>query len=541
VRTLRFLTTALVNVTIFLVMIAVSTAQQIRRVSVSTSGAEANGDSILGNSTDVQRVISDNGRWVVFASTASNLDETRPDTNVCSSNPDINAADVFVRDLWFGTTERVSLSYLNEQGNAPSWRPAISAEDPNTGHDGRYVVFQSDATNLVPGVDENGAMDIFVVDRDGDNDFIYDERQQAGGVRISRVSVGIQGGQFVEANGSSAVPSISRDGRYVVFESAASNLTDDDTNCHRDIFLVDRDADPDLTQPNGIYDEAPPRTTITRISAPECQGSQNCPPESTCGAGGAAGRRQPAIRANGQQVVFHTFWKLIPADNDPPQAPKSDVYLYNRLANPHLSLVSVRSDGQKGNDSSKSAYIDGTIVVFESAASNLDPLMPSGILHIYVRDLAGGGTTSEAVDRRDANTLANTHSKDPTISRDGRYVAFHSQATNLIAGYTDTATGIDPFAAAFDLCEFQPILNCQLSPCAPTWDIFLRDRTAGTTVRVSQKLNAPSGVEADNTSIYPSISCDGRYVVFQSLASDLVATDTNGKWDIFVYDRDWTP
>src|SRR5689334_4894228 len=178
------------------------------QVSVASSGVPGNGES--GRFSGIS--ISRKGRYVTFASEASNL--VPGDTN--------DARDVFVRDRQAGTTERVSVGPHGAQaegGEIGSVHPSISA-------DGRYVAFESDATNLVPG-DTNGHEDVFVRDR------------QAG--TTERVSVG-QGG--AQANGDSGFAglAISGDGRFVAFASDASNLVKGDTNGATDVFVHDRQA-----------------------------------------------------------------------------------------------------------------------------------------------------------------------------------------------------------------------------------------------------------------------------------------------------------
>ncbi|HEU5159018.1 MAG TPA: hypothetical protein VFU43_18625 [Streptosporangiaceae bacterium] len=165
------------------------------RESVSSSGEEADDYSETP-------VISADGRYVAFGSSASNLAPGR----------NIGLDDVYLRDRRNGTTSRVSVSSTGEQSDTGARSPALSAS-------GRYLAFASFSTNLVPR-DTNGAFDVFV-------------RDLLTGV-TRRVSVSGIGAQ---AAGSSANPDISADGRYVTFESEAPNLVRRDTNGVRDVFL----------------------------------------------------------------------------------------------------------------------------------------------------------------------------------------------------------------------------------------------------------------------------------------------------------------
>jgi Tol biopolymer transport system component len=171
---------------------------KVERVSVSTAGTQGDGASTYC-------AVSGDGRFVAFLSAADNL--VAGDTN--------GHVDVFVRDRQLGTTERVSVSTAGAQADADCLGPAISA-------DGRFVVFSSAATTLVP-ADTNGKLDVFVHDR-----------QTGITERVSVSSAGVQG------DNNSAFPSISGDGRFVAFWSAATNLVSGDTNAHSDVFVHDR-------------------------------------------------------------------------------------------------------------------------------------------------------------------------------------------------------------------------------------------------------------------------------------------------------------
>jgi len=181
-------------------------------------------------------------------------------------------------------------------------------------------------------------------------------------------------------------------------------------------------------------------------------------------------------------------------------------------------IVSVSSGGTNSNagggDASLSA--DGRYVAFASLASNLvagdDNDCPSSAptcSDIFVRDVESG--TTERVSVASDGSQANERSLDPDISADGRYVVFASQASDLAEGDR--------------VCTPLGVPDCE--------DVFRHDRTTGETVLVSANT---LGIPGNASSINPAVSADGRYVAFSSLASDLVANDTNGDNDIFVRD-----
>jgi Tol biopolymer transport system component len=400
------------------------------RVSVDSAGAQ-------GDSYSYDPSISADGRYVAFNSSASSL--VAGDTN--------GTFDIFVRDRLTGQTERVSVDSVGAQGYSPSFEPSISA-------DGRYVAFNSLASNLVAG-DTNGTFDIFVRDR------LTGQTE-----RVSVDSVGAQG------DSDSFAPSISADGRYVAFNSSASNLVAGDSNGTHDIFVRDR-----LTG------------QTERVSL------------DSAGAQGDSLSFEPSISADGRYVAFYSSASnLVAGDSNGTY----DVFVRDRVTG-QTERVSLDSAGAQGNSDSYAPSIsaDGRHVAFSSLASNLVAGDTNGALDIFVRDRVTGQT--ERVSMDSAGVQGNSHSAVPSISADGRYVAFRSYASNLVAGDTNGAL-----------------------------DIFVRDRVTGQTERVSVD---QAGVQGNSQSLDASISADGRYVAFRSLASNLVAGDTNDAWDIFVRDR----
>jgi archaellum component FlaF (FlaF/FlaG flagellin family) len=183
-------------------------AKRTTRVSINSGGAQANAGSFLPQ-------LSHDGRYVVFESLASNL--VPDDTN--------RQRDVFVHDLRTQETRRVSVNSAGEQANNFSQAAHVS-------RDGRYVVFESLASNLVPG-DTNGVIDVFVHDRQTQH--------------TTRVSVATGGSQ---ANNTSVNPTVSGDGRFVTFESFATNLTPEQTDGQKQTFIHDRETGKTVRAPN---------------------------------------------------------------------------------------------------------------------------------------------------------------------------------------------------------------------------------------------------------------------------------------------------
>ncbi len=209
----------------------------------------------------------------------------------------------------------------------------------------------------------------------------------------------------------------------------------------------------------------------------------------------------PTISGNGRFVAFYSYaTNLVSGDTNG----VLDIFVHDRQTG-ETTRVSVASDGTEGNDTSDDPTIsaDGRFVAFRSDASNLVPGDTNGFTDIFVHDRQTGETTRVSI--ASDGTEANGSGSAPNISANGRFVAFYSYATNLVPGDTNSET-----------------------------DIFVHDRQTGETTRVSV---ASDGTEANNRSDDPSLSADGRFVVFRSHATNLVPGDTNEYSDIFVHDR----
>ncbi len=335
------------------------------RVSVASSGAA--GNDISG---DHGVSISADGRFVAFKSHASNLVDG--DTN--------GQPDVFVHDRTTGLTERVSVDTFGVEGNGYSGLLGASLSEHC-----RFVAFGSYATNLVAG-DMNGFEDLFVRDR------------QSGTTEL--VSMDSRGGQ---GNARSMWPSISADGRFVAFQSDASNLVTDDTNGCGDIFVHDRNA--------GL-------TERVSVSSSGVEGNLS---SSNFGL---------SISANGQFVAFvSSATNLVVNDTNG----FLDVFVHDRCTG-LTERVSVDSSRLQANDYTTGATIsaNGRFVGFESYATNLVSDDTNGILDAFVHDRFSGITGRVSVGSFDVQ--GNERSYVPTLSSDGLTVAFHSFASNLVVG-----------------------------------------------------------------------------------------------------------
>jgi Tol biopolymer transport system component len=222
---------------------------------------------------------------------------------------------------------------------------------------------------------------------------------------------------------------------------------------------------------------------------------------STAGVQATSGTLDSSVSADGRYVVFEaTAGNLVLDDTNG----VADIFVRDRLLN-ITTRVSVNDLGWQANNASTSPRIsgDGRYVAFISLANNLVGTDTNSTADVFVRDRLLG--TTRRVSVATGGTQSNGSSGSPAISADGRYVAFTSWANNLVSGDTNTRT-----------------------------DIFVHDRVLGATSRVS--VNG-AGAQGDADSDVPSLSGDGRYVAYASAATNLVSADTNGAIDIFVRDR----
>jgi hypothetical protein len=291
---------------------------------------------------------------------------------------------------------------------------------------------------------------------------------QTSTVLVSNDSAGVQG----NSHSFSGTRTVSSDGRFVAFGSLATNLVAGDSNAANDVFVRD------------VVNGTTERASVTSA------------------AGQAHGDSYyPSLSGDGRFVAFESLaFDIVTGDLNG----LIDIFVRDRVAGTN-ALVSVSTGGVQSNGTSYAASIsaDGRFIAFHSDGTNLVTGDNNGVRDIFVRDRVNGTTLRMSTDA--SGVEGNGASESPSISGDGRFVAFNSVSTNLVAGDTNL-----------------------------TSDVFVRNRVTGAIERVSVDA---SGAQGNGYSSAASISGDGRYVAFQSYASNLVTGDTNGWPDIFVRDR----
>jgi Tol biopolymer transport system component len=405
------------------VILTVDLPPATRMVSIPFSGTQGDGVSgaLLSSQNFVASAVSADGRYVAFVSSADNL--VPGDTN--------GQPDVFVRDMQTGTITLVSVATDGTQADNLSTAPSISA-------DGRYVAFVSAADNLYPGSVSN---------RDG----IYVHDMQGG--TTARIDVASDG---TPANLGSLYPSLDGDGRFVAFESSASNLIS--SAASGGIFVFNR------------------MTGIMRLASVASDGTP-----------GNGGSLTPRISDDGRYIAFvSSSTNLVPGDTNG----ATDAFVHD-FESQQTTRVNVANDGTQDdcevfglNGISISA--DGRYVQFVSCGTTLvQGLNPGGLTVAYVHDMNTGRTSPLSVEA----------TGDPfgavsvgTASADGRFVTFGGP------------------------------------------NIYLEDQTTGSVTLIDVASDGSSG---NGTSGTPSISADGGTIVFSSASTNLVSNDANGFTDVF--------
>jgi trimeric autotransporter adhesin len=427
-----------------------------------------------------------------------------------------------------GVVDRASVSPELRSGNDSSFSPSLSA-------DGRYVAFVSRANNLAPD-DTNNMTDIFLRDTC--------QGAPAGCTpNVTRISVDVQGD---DANGNSFEPWVSADARFVAFSSSATNLVANtngsgskvyirDTclgapvGCTATTILVTPNADEQSFSPSlssdgryiGYLVLVPgPDITVAKVADTCLGGPVGCTP----GIVGSDNSNASAARlsGNGRYLAFETAASLVAEDTNT----FSDIYLHDTCVGgpigctPSTLQVSVADDGSQGNDFSFFPVVsaDGRYVAFSSWASNFVAGDTNSHHDVFLRDTCVGAVGCTPSTIRVSVTNAGTETdvgsggpatEGPSISADGRFIAFGTRATNVVNG--DNNNTFDVFVR--DTCQGGPV------GCVPT------------TILVSQALD---GTIANNRSDGPRISGDGRCVAFQSSATNLAPHDGTTGLHVFL-------
>jgi Tol biopolymer transport system component len=457
--------------------------------------------SALGNSAS-RPALSDDGAWVAFGSTSTNLVGGQVDGN--------GASDIFLWERATGTNTLVSHSTAGPAtaGNGGSFFGSIAT-------DGSRVAFWSGATDLVSGgADGNGAVDAFLW-----------ERASGAVTLVSHTPAG----PAVAGNGVSYLDTMSADGGVLVFSSSASDLAAGDTNGGSDAFVWERATG-----------------TVTALSLSPAA-------VSTTPDGGVddwLAPRPSMLSADGRFAVYRSPAQP-PGQNDPSHGPQ--VFLFDRLTGT-TTLVShsTGSPTTRSNDRSDEAVIsaDGRWVAFSSRATDLIPgFIPDQLSsnEIYLWDRLTGTTTLVSF-RAGSPTQGGclSYCSDLSTSADGRFIAYSKVFSIVVfdrtAGTSQTLDGDRAPRLSADGRYLAYIGHGQVTgQTGPAGEnVFLFDRLAATATLVSHSSgSALQGGNAASGDSWPALSADGRYVTYDSRATDLVPgqTDTNSGDDIFLYDR----
>jgi Tol biopolymer transport system component len=415
------------------------TAQSTRAVSVDSSGA-------IGEPFSNDFDMTPDGRFVVFASRASNL----------VANDGNAFQDIFLHDNVTRVTERLSVSVTGGDANSEARWPAITA-------DGRYVVFVSSATNLVA-VPSTGVSFVFVRDR---------LLQQT---RVASVS---STGSFV---GVSSAPAISRDGRFVAFETTVTTVVPGDTNARPDVF---------------VHDLALGTTVCASVDAAGTPRGSSQPSS-------GFHAYPPAISGDGRYVAFTSGSdNLVPNDTNG----LMDVFVRDLVLGQTMR-ISVSATGVEADGESYAPAItpDGRYVAYFCNANNL-ATPHGGWFDVLVHDRVTGQTRNASVSSAGVSIQGSHMATFPSISSDGRHVAFLSPAPALVPNDTNART-----------------------------DAFVHDFATGETRRASVDSLGNQLTLGALIGDAPVVSDDGRCVAFSSYEAFLAPFDALTSLDVFVHD-----
>lgn len=438
-----------------------------------------------GDAASNSASISGDGRFVAFESNAENLVSSKTYEGEDISSGDLSGYDVFVADRARHTLQAVSVAPSGGPANGESGVAFMSGN-------GRYVAFESLASNLVKG-DTNGAADVFVRD-------LVTHRTELVSVTSSGAQQQLDPVAKLEDPsrlGCSCYmfPTLSYDGRYVAFSSSASNLVAGDHNNAVDVFVRDRK-----------------KGRTERVSVDSSGREQ----ETNAGDSSENARfLNPSISGDGRFVSFRSSAGNLARDDN---NRSYDMFVHDRVTRTTERITSAPGPANVEDDDqpyyvqpdpgvSKALSFDGRYVAF--SASPLPTVGPSEV-HIFVYDRKTGRTKQVDVSSsgQRGEYGPGDSARSPAVSADGRYVAFLSAASNLVAGDENGAT-----------------------------DVFVHDQKTATTIRLTGAPAAGEGPCEDCGSSRPSISADGSIVAFESTLVNAALAPDSAVDQIFVNAR----
>ncbi len=409
--------------------------------------------------------------------------------------------------------ERVSVSSDGTEANDISTNSLGSIFPPSISTDGRYIAFSSSATNLIENDINGNAWDVFVHDRSTGTTEV-----------ISISSLGYQGNQ------DSWGPSISGDGRYIVFCSTANNLIENDNNGFSDIFL---------------YDRISRTTSIISVSSTGSQGTHDS--------------QYPIISQDGKFIAFESYANNL-VENDPDRivytVNEKDIFLYEReTATLEIITTNLYGLSHNGQVNLSSLSSDGQYIVFNSTATDfIENDLNSAEMDVFVFDRETSTTKIVSIDSYGNQSSQSSYAdfNSQAISSDGQYIVFKSN--NLMTNDLNASSDIyihNQFAGSTEIVsvdsngeQFYNAYNPSISNDGryvtfiadneySDYLLFWRDQISGTTQMIS---NAYNGSYPDGGLENQSISGNGSFVVFNSYSTNLTENDTNDDCDTFIID-----
>ena len=470
------------------------------------------GFTLTINSAPVSATVSYNEstKTATLTPAADLVSNTEYRATIASTVKDINGNSPLTTDyIWtFGTSPVMQLVSKNLNGVTSFDRDQNADIDAT----GRYIVFESEATNLA------------TVATTLNRSHIYRKDTVSGEVLL----VSSDSSGLVEANNHAYNPSLSTNGRYVVFQSNADNL-DGNTNGNEQIYLKD-------LENNSIV-----IASRTADGVPDNGGS------------GASNAR---VSDDGRYILFQTSDAAMSALNS------SIVQIYLKdMSNASVEMISRSGSNVAGNAASGNADMsaDGKHIVFESSATNLTG--STSLNHIYYVDVSATTHTVEQISLTTAGAEATAKCNQPSVSDDGSMIVYDTvatldgsdtggfsdvylryrplQVTKLVSANPNTGSsgnGASSYARISgdaNQVVFESLASDLVTgDAAGIKDIFVRNLSVLPAIKIERVNNPESGAEATSDSDRPAISKDGRYVSFDS-EEPYTVDDTDTLRDIF--------